>query len=410
MLEERKEGRHVYRLPPCPSYDVEGMESWMTDMAKDGLLLTKDGFFAGVATFKQSNPQNLKYRLEAAQKSTSMWADDGGEPDQEAVELSEKYGWEYIAKRGDFYIYRSSEPEARELNTDPEVQAIALNTVRKRQHDAVFRAFLWLIIYPILQIRGDLLITMIHARTWFFLLGAFLLLWLFADSLAEVIYLGKLRKKLQNDGILDHAKDWKKRMVWHYSKNALQIVLIIAWLCILLHSWSTSVLDEDKTQLADYQGDPPFATMADLAGDGEYSYRMTMFGHGFNTVSEWADWLAPYNMDWAEHAEIKRTDGTVLEGGLYVDYHETVNSWIAKRLALEYYRQDKRGKGFEQLETLALDVDYAIAYMDDIDFPTIVIQEGNIVVHATFYQTSSNYRMELDEWAQLMANSIRKNR
>ena len=408
MLDKRKEGRLVYRLSPCPSYDVEGMESWLTDMAKDGLVLDKDGFFAGVATFKQSNPQYLKYRLEAAQKSTSMWADDGGEPDREAVELSDKYGWEYIAKRGDFYIYRSSEPGARELNTDPEVQAIALNTVRKRQYGAVFRTFLWLIIYPLIKLRGDLLITMIHVRTWFFLLGAFLLLWLFADSLAEVIHLGKLRKRLRIEGILDHSKDWKDHMIWHYAKNGLKIVLIIVWLCILLSNWSASVLDEDTTQLADYQGDPPFATMADLAGDGEYSYTMTMFGHEFNTVSEWADWLAPYSADWSENAQIKRTDGSVLDGGLYVDYHETINPWIAKRLALEYYRRDKRGKNFSKLETPVLDVDYAVAYMDDTHFPSIVIQKGNIVLHATFYQTSSNYRLELDEWATIMAKSIRK--
>ncbi|MCE5196101.1 MAG: DUF2812 domain-containing protein [Negativicutes bacterium] len=407
MIEKSKEDRHVYILPPCPSYDVEGMESWLTDMAKDGLILTKDGVFAGIAAFKQSQPQYLKYRLEAAQKSTSMWADDGGEPDQEAVELSDKYGWQYIAKRGSFYIYRSSEPGARELNTDPEVQAIALNMVRKRQYDAVFRALLWLILYPILQIRGDLLITMIHVQTWFFLLGAFLLLWLFADSLAEVIQLGKLRKKLQNSGTLDHAKDWKKRMVWHHTKNALQIVLIMVWLCILLHNWSASVLDEDKTQLVDYHEDPPFATLADFAGDGEYSYRMIASGHGFNTVREWADWLSPYNIDWSENAEIKRADGSILEGGLYVDYHEAVNSWIAEKLALEYYHQDKQRK-FKQFDTPALDVDYAVAYMNATGFPTIVIQEGNVVVHATFNQTSPGYIMEIDEWAEIMAYSISK--
>ena len=51
MIEKSKEDRPVYILPPCPSYDVEGMESWLTDMAKDGLILTKDGGFCRDCSF-----------------------------------------------------------------------------------------------------------------------------------------------------------------------------------------------------------------------------------------------------------------------------------------------------------------------------------------------------------------------
>lgn len=92
--------KHAYRLPPCPDYDVEGTESWLTDMAGQGLHLTKDGFFFGVATFEKGDPQEVRYRLEAAPKTTSMWAEDGGYPDQDAVELSRDLGWEYVANRG----------------------------------------------------------------------------------------------------------------------------------------------------------------------------------------------------------------------------------------------------------------------------------------------------------------------
>ncbi len=406
--EHKKEGRNVYRLAPCPAYDVEGTESWLTDMAREGLILAEDGIFAGIAVFKQGAPQHVKYRLEASQKNTGMWSDDGGEPDKEAVALSEKYGWAYIAKRGDFYIYRSNSPGARELNTDPEVHAIALNTVRKRQYAAAFQAFLWLIIYPIVAMRGELLLTAIRAQTWYFMFGALLLLWLFAGSLAKAVHLGRLRKKLQIDGVLDHAKNWRKRMARHYVKNGLRIVLIAVWLCILLSRWSVSALDEDKTPLADYRGDPPFATMADLAGDGEYRLLRLIDDAGFNAVKEWSDWLAPYNIDWAEHARIRRPDGTVLEGGLYVDYHETIAPWIAKGLALEYYHRDKRGGRFTPLDTPPLGTDYAVAYINGTGFPSLVIQEGNIVLHVTFYQTASSGRLEPEEWMRFVADSIKR--
>ena len=63
---EEKSIKHVYRIPPCPSYDIEGMESWLSDMAAEGFVLVKDGIFAGVATFEKTEPRKLKYRLQAA--------------------------------------------------------------------------------------------------------------------------------------------------------------------------------------------------------------------------------------------------------------------------------------------------------------------------------------------------------
>ena len=97
-MEERKEPKTVHRLIPCPQYDVSGMECWLSDMAKQGYLLQKDGFFAGIVTFEKTTPQTVIYQLQPAEKSTSMWADNNGDPDEEVVELSKEYGWEYVAK------------------------------------------------------------------------------------------------------------------------------------------------------------------------------------------------------------------------------------------------------------------------------------------------------------------------
>ena len=90
MKKQYRAGKHYYRFPPCPSYDVTGMENWLTALAAEGLLLTQDGFFAGVGTFEYREPKQVKYRLEAAQKSTSMWADNNGDPEPEQIELGEK--------------------------------------------------------------------------------------------------------------------------------------------------------------------------------------------------------------------------------------------------------------------------------------------------------------------------------
>ena len=39
----------VIRIPPSPLYDMEAMESWLTDMAREGLYLERQGIDWGWA-------------------------------------------------------------------------------------------------------------------------------------------------------------------------------------------------------------------------------------------------------------------------------------------------------------------------------------------------------------------------
>ena len=143
MSGSSEENKIYYRLTPCPAYDVEGMESWLSDLAAEGLFLTQDGFFFGFGFFERDTPRRVKYRLQASEAPGGFFADND-EPDKEQQELTEALGWEYVSRRGEFYIYRSREEGVRELNTDPEVQAITVKQVQKRQFHAVFNCVLWL--------------------------------------------------------------------------------------------------------------------------------------------------------------------------------------------------------------------------------------------------------------------------
>ena len=40
-----KERARILRLPPCPPYDLEGTESWLSEMAARGWRLEPDDFF-----------------------------------------------------------------------------------------------------------------------------------------------------------------------------------------------------------------------------------------------------------------------------------------------------------------------------------------------------------------------------
>ena len=128
MKKQYRTGQLIHRLSPCPSYDIAGMENWLSDMAEKGFFLKHDGFFAGIATFEYKGPQKVKYRLETAQKRTSMWSDSGGEPDPSKLN-SVKIFLEYVASAMDFYIYRSLEL-LQENEYGSEMSGLALNAVK----------------------------------------------------------------------------------------------------------------------------------------------------------------------------------------------------------------------------------------------------------------------------------------
>ena len=405
MSKQYKPGQHVYRLPPCPAYDVAGTENWLAELAEEGLFLTEDGFFAGVAFFEYREPQKAEYRLEAAQKSTSMWADDGGEPDPEQVELSRKYAWEYVAKRRDFYIYRSLDPSARELNTDPAVQALALNAVKKRQRSAMLTSVFFLLIYPLLLTRCCPVMAAIASGTGWTALALLLAALLIADEVRAFVHLKKLQQSLTDDGYYTAESDWRKRKIPYFAGKVVKAVLTVVLLCAILRNWGVSITNADKIPLRDYTGEIPFATMRDFAGDGEYTETMTGMRMGFNTLEEKADWLAPRCISFNEEACIQRPDGSTLDGGLYVNYYELRSPTLAKLLAKELYRYDKRQKGIDPLEAPALAADEVIAYRSSLHFPTVILRRGNVVVRAYFYQTSA-YKMPLETWASILFDSI----
>ncbi len=408
MRGENRKNRLVYRMQPCPAYDVEGMESWLGEMAGKGLFLVKDGFFAGIAGFEQGEPREARYRLQAAHKSTSMWAENSGEPDSEEVELGEKYGWSYIAKRGGFYIYRTFEDGARELNTDPQVQALALRSVQRRQASAVCTILFWLAAYLLILIRGGLLLAMLSAHTWLFLYGTVLALWFFADALGEWVLLAKMGRRLREEGTLGRHGSRSCRGRIYHVRSILQILLLLVFLGILLHNWSVSASGKDKVRLEDYHGNPPFATILDLAGEDAARYALiTVIGKtDFSAVRQWQDWIAPCNMEWSEWAQVTFADGRVLEGLLQVNYHELRNAFLAEELAREYHRQDKRLKGYKEMALSVEDADFAAVYLNQLHIPTVLIQKGNMVVHASFRQMPGGFQLEDGEWMNALAESL----
>lgn len=404
MTLKQNKPKRTYRLPPCPAYDIEGTESWLESMAEQGWFLNESGFFAGIAIFEKGTPKSVRYRLEAAPQSTSIWSDHEGKPEEEALTLASTCGWEYVASRGEFYIYTSGDPAAQELHTDPMVQALALDLVRKRERSSLFSTLLWAAVYPLCRIQGNILLSAIGIGTWLYLLGKLLVVWATLSSLIRVFYLRRLRKRLANGEMPNHKKDWRKRAHWHKAEPFLFLALALLWGISLFHGWSLDITDENKLDLKIYTEELPFGTMETLIPGGEFKWND--FGIG-NTIEVKSDWLAPKVISFSQQGCISQKDGTLLQGGLSIDYFETISPWLARELAREYqtYDRHKNHKHYSELNIPDLDVDYARAYT--AIFPTLVLAEGNRMIRISFYQTSDNYTMPLEQWAGIFAESFK---
>ncbi len=128
---EKKDTKSVHRIIPCPDYDVTGVECWLSYMAERGYILRDGGVFRGIAAFDRCEPKKVRYRLQPAQKGFVIYDNDG--PSDDEVELNGAFGWKYVAKYGVFNIYRADDMDAREMDTDTEVQAMAMNSLHRSQ-------------------------------------------------------------------------------------------------------------------------------------------------------------------------------------------------------------------------------------------------------------------------------------
>ncbi len=399
QAEEKKQ--RAYRLPPCPVYDVEGTESWLSDLAREGLLLEEDGYFAGFMSFEKTAPRNAQYRMEAIQK-VGILSDGTEHPSEEALELSEKYGWEYVLRYGEFHVYRSFDSDVREMNTDPHIQALALNAVRKRLRSSAVWSILWLVLFLFFGFDQQPVTAALSLGSPLVALLLAVIIWAGIDQLVTFLRMQKLYRKLKRTGTLDHGKDWRKNARHHWAQKLIYFVLVLLIIVLGCSSCCESVMNEDEIPLKEFTGDPPFATIEDILP--EATYTMTDIGFS-NTVRQWSDPISPVNYAWSEYGQLVSEDLT-LDGLVMVYYHEMVHPFFAQKLAREYQKDAMDSKYYHPMELQELDVDYAAAFNGN--GPTVVLQKGNIVVCAKVHLSSETDVNAYQQWATAMTKMLQK--
>lgn len=407
------EPKYAYRLPPVRPYDLPGMESWLEELSRQGLHLTSDGFFLGFAVLQKGEGKQYRYRLEA-RKPRGLFS-SGQEPKDAQVELAEDFGWEYVCRRSYFDIYRTEDPEAPELNTDPSLQSLTLKRVEKELRFNLFWAILY---WPLLYVARQgffPLLSAIAAGSWFMLwllvlaVGAVLL------PLTHIARLSRFRKQLLSGETPPRNDAWKRHRIGYFARKLLWFALTFGFILCILIRWGTGTLvHEEKLPLSQLKS-IPVATLADCFPEGSYvraeeASSPDSFSHNYFT--RWNCLLAPDALTLCEEGQVTLPDGSRFTIVLYLDYYQVRYDWEAEPLLQELMRYDKKNTGknhWEELDAPDTDADFALAY--NAYFPTVVLQKGKQVVKAQFYtisSTSGDADFSLEILAQTLSNSLSK--
>lgn len=406
------EPKYRCRIPPCPAYDIPGMESWLEDMAAKGLHLAPDGFFGALVTFEEGPPQKEKFRLEPTATKKGLLSDEYG-PDDDAVQLHRQMGWVYRARRDQFHIYASTDPNAPELHTDPQVQAITMAALTKYLWKSLRGTLLLAALYALLYF-GDTIITgAIYLGTWRVALLAGLLMWNLGRRVRALVVLSRCRRQLQRGEPLPHRSSNRRRNLRYLAFGAARGVLWVVLAVSLIAYLPPLMTGEPYVSLADQTF--PFPTLEDLHRGADVE---RMNGILKSQAYSWSDPLAPESYDFSEYAEI-RQNGTAFDCYLTVTYHRTRWEWTARLLTAELVSQ-AGGNPTEQLlnrlfgrEPVVItkldlpDADYCAWFCKDLPAPYLVIRQGSIVLRVRYAPLSHGIALEPEELARSILSQIR---
>ena len=401
-MEEKRDKKSVHRIIPCPDYDVTGVECWFSYMAEQGYILQDGGVHRGIAAFDRCKPEKVRYRLQPAQKGFMIYDNDG--PSDDEVELNGAFGWKYVAKYGVFHIYRADDIDAREMDTDPEVQAMAMNSLHRSQRFNIIWMSIWIIVYLALVFTSQPFLSMVNRGSLISIALVLCVIIFIVTDLVKAVSLYRLRKKILDGDSLGSGTNWRRGARIYTVKAVVGIIAYVAMIvfgCMFILSDGT---DRNQMPLSEYKGEVPFRTITDLSSCDDIQ-KVDNVDDDVNTISEWSDILWPENYKVYEYGDIVYTDGNICHGGLVITYHKAKNEWLADKLYQAYLKRAKNQSDYESIDLTIAGLDGVDAYWDGSE--SVIMRKGRRLIVASFYMSGENrHEGDLEEWAGCIAESL----
>jgi hypothetical protein len=231
-------GKSVYRFRPGGNWNIGEHESWLSDMALQGLHLESIGNNLG--KFTKGEPRRVRYRIEISQ---------GMDISQEQKDMYLESGWTYVTSCGDLNIFSSlSEEDAPELHTDPAEQSYALSYLEKKLTREVILFPLMIaltigILYFFVVRSETPYLSTVEGNTIQSIIYLVLTPFFGYQALQAAITIRTLRKALADGRAINHSAPWKAKQ--RKKKAEISIFYCVWFLAMIL---PLLVLTKSKTE------------------------------------------------------------------------------------------------------------------------------------------------------------------
>ncbi|MBS7218671.1 MAG: DUF2812 domain-containing protein [Oscillospiraceae bacterium] len=258
--------KYVRKITPVPLSDAEGLESWLEDLALQGLYLKT--FRPLFCTFIPGPAKKTRYRLEPYRLR----------PEDDLpcsmLELYQDFGWDYAGTANNaMLIFSTQDPEAPELHTDPALQSQRWNKLYRSAR----RGFVWdaallvlvAVLTALLLADTPILHLLTTSAVPLILFGLYQLCSLPA-AWAEVQDLSRLVRRLEAGEPMDHRAPYPRRRLVPLLSFTLCVLLIVL---LVLPRYILPFLGGGMRPIGEVSDFSPLS-LAQVEGQGYRPYEM----------------------------------------------------------------------------------------------------------------------------------------
>lgn len=383
----------IRHIPPCSSCDLEALESWLSDLAREGHYLKEIGRRSW--HFSKDVPGEIPYRLVPGRGEPTAGAFFGRHVDQLPQDppqvILDRYwdqGWIYVGRQRHCYIFRGVDGEKGMFRTEPRIWPEDVARMAKWEwRDLPFCLLIAFVAAPLVLYAfagWGMPLLALNDVLWALVLLFISGLLIVSERMRHIFHLKRLQRKLENGERFDHKKDWKAGAFRNRAAKVMLVVLAVVW--TLGSPFLPFMRGEDYNLLEEYPGDPPFPTVEEIVPGMEQLSHDGMY-------SETASLLIPVHIQWWENSA---------NHYYWVDYYETLTPAMARELAEELLYEQKEEHGYEAEPLTGLDVDYAVVYDEN---EKVILQEGTKVMQVTLAQDDDDF-LPLEVWTAALAESL----
>lgn len=390
---------------PCPLLDIEAMQTWLEDMSLEGYLLKGCSKVRHTFEFYKIEPLQTRYRLTPVSDKIEEW---NLRPNEEFVSITDAFGWEHVCSNYRLHIFRSYDEDAREIHTDPSVQAQAIRQLSWR---IIKTTLTWLVI-PLVYF---FIIYAFGGANYFWqsvlinssgsqIIMAYFAMFAMVKSIIELVRIYPLYKRLKHGYAPVNRKEWKTKASVHRAAFRAYPVILIVLAILVVMGRSAYRHSVDFKDLPVVGTGLPFLSVADMAQDSDVLSAERM--EDVNYMRNWSHVLSPINYDWAEIVEVVDKDGTEGLVSIHIFYHEPRFDWLAESLAQEYLAKAKT-LGTEMPGKCETSADLAYFYYNEYGNPAAVLRYGNCVISVDFPRTDIDVpTLKFEHWIEVVDNTL----